>query len=64
MKRVRPKSSEVLNLCASIKVAKKDLNWSPKYSGTQGLIKGLTKTIEWYQRKKSNNSLSNKKYIF
>ena len=62
--RIRPKSSEVQNLCANIKVAKKDLGWSPKYSGVLGLKKGLIKTINWYQNQEKKQSVSSKKYIY
>ena len=62
--RIRPKSSEVQNLCANIKVAKKDLGWSPNYSGILGLKKGLIKTINWYKNQEKKQSVSSKKYIY
>ena len=62
--RIRPKSSEVQNLCANINVAKKDLSWTPKYSGILGLKKGLIKTINWYQNQEKKQSVSSKKYIY
>ena len=61
--RIRPKLSEVQNLCASIKLAKKDLNWKPKYIGNPGLSKGLTKTINWFQKRKKTSSSNSKNYI-
>ena len=61
--RIRPKPSEVQNLCASIKIAKKDLSWKPKYHGSTGLNKGLIKTINWFLNKKKVISFSSKKYI-
>ncbi len=61
--RIRPKSSEVQNLCASIKIAKKNLNWEPKYAGVKGLKKGLAKTINWFQNQNNNISFPGKKYI-
>ena len=61
--RIRPKPSEVQNLCASIKIAKKDLSWKPKHYGSAGLSEGLIKTINWFQNKNKVISFSSKKYI-
>jgi dTDP-glucose 4,6-dehydratase len=49
--RVRPKNSEVMRLCASIKKAEKILKWKPKYKDLKGLEKGLIKTIKWFEYK-------------
>jgi NAD dependent epimerase/dehydratase len=46
--RVRPLRSEVERLWASNLKAKNLLGWEPKYSGIEGLRKGLEKTIEWF----------------
>lgn len=60
-KRLRPKNSEVYRLHADTSNAKKYLNWHPKYKGKDGLLKGLKKTIKWFQDqdiknlKKKNN---------
>tara|TARA_Y100001970_G_C14075214_1_gene771615 strand:+ start:79 stop:1074 length:996 start_codon:yes stop_codon:yes gene_type:complete len=50
LKRVRPKKSEILRLCASTKKAKKLINWSPKFVGKNGFDEGLKKTISWFSR--------------
>ena len=47
--RVRPLKSEVNRLLSSNKKAKRLLNWKPKFSGKKGFIKGLSKTIEWFE---------------
>ena len=60
--RVRPKNSEVMRLCASIKKAKKILKWEPKYQKIKGLEKGLTKTIHWFENKE--NLKKYKTYIY
>ena len=46
--RIRNFKTEVQNLKANNKKAKKLLNWSPKYGELKGLKKGLSKTIEWF----------------
>ena len=52
-KRVRPEKSEVERLLSSNSKAFKKLRWKPKYIGRAGLIKGLTKTIEWFKKKEN-----------
>ena len=52
-KRVRPKSSEVNRLRSNNKKAKKILNWKPKYLNEVGLLKGLSKTIDWFSKKEN-----------
>ena len=46
--RIRPAASEVERLWADNSKAKRLLDWSPAYSGRDGLQKGLAKTIEWF----------------
>ncbi|MCG6167584.1 NAD-dependent 4,6-dehydratase LegB [Leptospira sp. FAT2] len=46
--RKRPDKSEVERLWADNSKAHKLTNWSPKFSGIQGLSKGLMETIEWF----------------
>lgn len=46
--RVRPKLSEVERLWGDHAKALKLLKWSPKYSGKDGLVRGLQKTIDWF----------------
>ncbi len=53
LRRVRPKKSEVLRLCASTKKAKKLINWSPKFTGKNGFNEGLKKTISWFSMREN-----------
>lgn len=48
--RIRPGNSEVDRLCADNRKARSLLKWEPRYSGCEGLRKGLAKTIEWFSR--------------
>jgi len=46
--RVRPKSSEVERLHASIQKAKEVLGWQPQLKGLEGFKAGLKQTIDWF----------------
>ena len=46
--RVRPESSEVERLHASIQKAKEVLGWQPQLKGLEGFKAGLTQTIDWF----------------
>jgi dTDP-glucose 4,6-dehydratase len=50
--RQRPKNSEVERLWADNSKAKELLGWEPKYSGRDGFISGLSKTVEWVKGSK------------
>lgn len=52
-KRLRPKKSEVEKLISNNKKAKKILNWQPRYLKEKGLVRGLSKTIEWFSKKEN-----------
>ena len=52
-RRVRPKQSEVEKLRSNNSKPKKILNWRPKYLNKKGLIKGISKTIEWFDDKEN-----------
>ena len=52
-KRARPKKSEVSGLLCNNKKFTKYFNWKPKYSGRDGLKKGIIKTIEWFKANKN-----------
>ena len=52
-KRIRPKKSEVNRLISSNLKAKKLLNWSPKYKGSDGFKEGLKKTIKWFRKEEN-----------
>ena len=49
-KRIRPSKSEVLRLISDNTLAKKTLNWKPKYLKIKGFEKGLKKTIEYMKK--------------
>ena len=51
--RKRPKNSEVDRLFSNNSKATKLLSWKPKFSGEEGFIKGLKKTIDWFQIKEN-----------
>ena len=61
-KRLRPDKSEVERLWADNSKAKKLFNWEPKYNGREGIRKGLTDTIDWFQD--SNNLKEYKTNIY
>ena len=46
--RVRPESSEVERLHASIQKAKEVLEWQPQLKGLEGFKSGLKQTIDWF----------------
>ena len=46
--RVRPESSEVERLHASIQKAKEVLGWQPQLKGLEGFKVGLKQTIDWF----------------
>ena len=46
--RVRPESSEVERLHASIQKAKEILGWQPQLKGLEGFKAGLKQTIDWF----------------
>ncbi len=46
--RVRPESSEVERLHASIQKAKEVLGWQPQLKGLEGFKSGLKQTIDWF----------------
>ena len=60
--RLRPENSEVERLLADNTKAKNLLGWVPKYGGTDGFKKGLTKTIEWFTDQANFFSYKSDKY--
>tara|TARA_Y100000022_G_scaffold197195_1_gene205303 strand:- start:2905 stop:3900 length:996 start_codon:yes stop_codon:yes gene_type:complete len=62
IKRVRPKKSEVDRLIADNSLAKKILNWEPKFYGKDGLREGLAKTIEWFKDPENIKRYNHTKY--
>ena len=57
--RIRPEKSEVDRLRADNSFALNIIDWSPKYSGVQGLKKGLSATIDWFKIKKNLKKYNN-----
>jgi dTDP-glucose 4,6-dehydratase len=47
--RLRPAGSEVERLLADNRKAKQIMNWSPAFSGEDGLVRGLEQTIAWFR---------------
>ena len=47
-KRMRPRDSEVLRLCAANDKARKLLGWQPEYAGPSGLRRGISETVDWF----------------
>lgn len=47
-KRFRPEKSEVERLLADNTKAANFLDWKPEYSGREGFMRGLKKTISWF----------------
>ncbi len=48
--RLRPNKSEVERLCGCPKLIMKYSNWSPEYSGEEGLKRGLIEALKWMQQ--------------
>ena len=47
--RLRPAGSEVERLLADNGKARRLMNWGPAHEGTDGLARGLEKTIAWFR---------------
>jgi NAD dependent epimerase/dehydratase len=47
-RRLRPQRSEVERLCAASDKAQRLLGWQPRYSGREGLRRGLGETASWF----------------
>lgn len=62
-KRIRPTKSEVLRLISDNSLAKKILNWKPKYLQIKGFEKGLKNTIEFMKKDYSIKSKNVSDYI-
>ena len=61
--RRRPDKSEVQRLCGSNKKAKKLINWKPVYIKEKGFKNAISKTINWYKKKKNQRTNLKKDYI-
>ena len=60
--RIRKSQTEVENLKANNKKAKRLLKWEPKYGKSKGLNKGLEKTIEWFSNPNNKKKFKNNIY--
>jgi hypothetical protein len=47
--RLRPPRSEVERLCAATEKARRLLNWTPRFTGRDGLMRGLAETVTWFE---------------
>lgn len=54
--RLRPTKSEVERLWADNSKARDILGWQPRYSGIEGLTRGLTETVAWFTDPKNTSS--------
>ena len=61
--RLRPELSEVNRLFGDNTILKSLTNWEPTHAGKKGLIKGLTKTIEWFSNSDNLNYYPANKYV-
>lgn len=61
-KRIRPKKSEVEKLRSDNSKARKMLAWKPKYFNKKGLIRGISKTIDWFSKKENLKSYKSELY--
>ena len=61
--RLRPELSEVNRLFGDNKLLRTLTKWEPSHSGREGLIKGLTKTIEWFSDTKNVQMYHSNNYV-
>jgi NAD dependent epimerase/dehydratase len=47
--RMRPADSEVERLFAGVDKARRLFGWAPVHDGHEGFVKGISKTVEWFQ---------------
>lgn len=47
--RMRPADSEVERLYAGVDKARRLFGWAPEHGGRDGFVKGIAKTVEWFQ---------------
>ncbi|GIQ69979.1 NAD-dependent dehydratase [Xylanibacillus composti] len=60
--RLRPEKSEVERLCSDNRKARNLLGWSPNYGDRDGLIRGLTRTIEWFTASENLSLYKHERY--
>ena len=61
--RLRPEKSEVNRLLSDNSLAMKLLDWEPKYTGPNGLKKGISKTVLWFTDKKNLSKYPDAGYV-
>ena len=62
-KRLRPELSEVNRLLGDNTLLKNLTDWEPSYAGKNGLIKGLTRTIDWFSDNSNLKMYPHNNYI-
>lgn len=62
-KRVRPEASEVDRLLSNNEKAFRILGWKPEFANRQGLVEGLTRTIEWFQNLSDEDPAQFSRYV-
>ncbi|MBI96450.1 NAD-dependent dehydratase [bacterium] len=60
--RLRPEKSEVNRLLGDNTLIRKLTDWEPKYSGIDGLRKGISETVDWFKDK--NNISRYKPHLY
>jgi len=61
--RLRPKNSEVERLFADNTRVTSEFDWSPEYSGVDGLRRGLGETIDWFSSTASDAKCFADRYV-
>ena len=62
-RRLRPEKSEVDCLRSDNSKAANLLDWTPKFIGRDGLLKGLEKTTDWLRTQIASGHFSSKEYV-
>ena len=60
--RFRPENSEVERLWSRNTLAQETFSWAPKYTGIDGFKNGLSKTIEWFEKRENLESYKYNEY--
>ena len=60
--RFRPKNSEVERLWSRNSLALETFPWAPKFTGIEGFKNGLSKTIDWFEKKENLESYKYNEY--
>ena len=60
--RFRPKNSEVERLWSRNSLALETFPWAPKFTGIEGFKNGVSKTIDWFEKKENLESYKYNEY--